>query len=239
MKESRFIELLNLYVDQQLSPSEAAELEAEILKDAGRRQTYQQYCRMQKACTLLFEKERTHAPSAKLASAVVDADRKIVAFPKSRSHWARTLYPVAVAAAAACVAIVFVRHDSSPRNVTTSAPVVAQTPAATPAAQPVAVAVDVTPAAQQKPEYFPVLAPRRLFVDRQSQPEEQIPAVVPRDTLGSYAWLNTVELPPVPTLVSDKLSLENSPSNPAEDRVLRSSKPVRGKAEMSAFQFQR
>jgi anti-sigma factor RsiW len=69
MKDSRYIELLNLYVDNQLTPGEAAELEAEVQRSPARRKLYAQYCRMHKACTLLFEADRELAP--KTAAAVV------------------------------------------------------------------------------------------------------------------------------------------------------------------------
>jgi anti-sigma factor RsiW len=115
MNEPRFIELLNLYVDQQLSPQEAAELESEIQGNPARRRTYQQYCRMQKACAQLFEHERTSAPaSTALAQAMAAADRKIIAFPERETR--RTLWPigfsVAAVAAAACVAFVVVLKTS-------------------------------------------------------------------------------------------------------------------------------
>jgi len=111
MNEPRFIELLNLYVDQQLSPQEAAELESEIQGNPARRRTYQQYCRMQKACAQLFEHERTSAPaSTALAQAMAAADRKIIAFPARETR--RAIWPigfsVAAVAAAACVAFVVV-----------------------------------------------------------------------------------------------------------------------------------
>src|SRR5262245_26789949 len=112
MNEPRFIELLNMYVDQQLSPQEAAELEAEIQNNPMRHRTYQQYCRMQKACAQLFENERSAAPaSAALTRAMADADRKIVAFPDHSGR--RSIWPVGFSigavAAAACVAFVLVR----------------------------------------------------------------------------------------------------------------------------------
>ena len=56
MKESRFIELLNLYIDRQISPEDAALLEEEILQNPGRRHTYSQYCRMHRACTLALDR---------------------------------------------------------------------------------------------------------------------------------------------------------------------------------------
>ncbi|PTY02711.1 hypothetical protein DB347_23670 [Opitutaceae bacterium EW11] len=244
MKESRFIELLNLYVDHQLSPAEAAELESEILRNPARRQTYQQYCRMQKACTMLFERESTHAPaSGALATALVEADRKIVEFPKSHLHWTRALYPIAAAAAAACIAIVVVRRDQSHGVTPVSAPVVASTvPQSTAAEQ--SVSIDLTAAkvapANSRPEYFSVFATRRSSADRQVQPVDTLTTSVPRDGLGSYAWMRDVELAPVPTLVAEQITLKNSNGTQPEDRILRSSKPVRGVSdELSAFQFQR
>jgi hypothetical protein len=53
MKDSEFIELLNLYLDHEISADNAARLEAEVQGNPERRRVYRQYCRMQKACTLL------------------------------------------------------------------------------------------------------------------------------------------------------------------------------------------
>ena len=53
MKDQEFIELLNLYLDHEISPADAARLEAEVQSNLPRRALYNQYCRMQKACTSL------------------------------------------------------------------------------------------------------------------------------------------------------------------------------------------
>ena len=74
MKESRFIELINLYIDRQIGPEEAAELESEIARSPAHRRTYLQYCRMHRACTLLFENFR--APASPLAQALSEAEEK-------------------------------------------------------------------------------------------------------------------------------------------------------------------
>ena len=85
MKEKRFIELLNLYVDHQIAPEEAAELEAEILRSTERRKTYRDYCRMQRACGMLFDRERQEAPASSiLEQSLKETERKIVAFPDRR-----------------------------------------------------------------------------------------------------------------------------------------------------------
>jgi len=67
MKDSEFLELLNLYLDHEITPADAARLEAEVRADPDRRRTYLQYCRMQKACAILaadFAAERPVAPRA-------------------------------------------------------------------------------------------------------------------------------------------------------------------------------
>jgi hypothetical protein len=64
MKESKFIELLNLYIDHQISQEEAGVLEEEILRNPQRRQTYHQYCRMQRACTLVLDQFKAPAGAA-------------------------------------------------------------------------------------------------------------------------------------------------------------------------------
>ena len=61
MKDTRFIELVNLYVDRQISPAETAELEAEIQASPRRRKIYQQYCHMQRATKLVYESFRANA----------------------------------------------------------------------------------------------------------------------------------------------------------------------------------
>ena len=52
MKDSEFIELVNLYLDHEISTADAARLEAEVQTNAARRQIYRQYCRIQKACRM-------------------------------------------------------------------------------------------------------------------------------------------------------------------------------------------
>lgn len=113
MKESRFIELLNLYIDQQIPPGEAAMLEEEILNNPRRRRTYQQYCRMHRACTQVFENiraraERPAADMEKVAGCVVDFEPR-----SSRSMWQ---YYAAGMAVAACVALVAVQAFLRPRK---------------------------------------------------------------------------------------------------------------------------
>ena len=63
MKDNRFIELLNLYVDRQISPAETAELEAEIQSSPRRQKIYREYCQMHRATKLVYESFRHSARS--------------------------------------------------------------------------------------------------------------------------------------------------------------------------------
>lgn len=120
MKESKFIELLNVYIDHQISPEDAALLEHEILRDPRRRKIYSQYCRMHRACTLAFEQSKT-------AGATLSPPVEIVEFGSGAR--ARLGYYAAGLAAAACLAIVAVRTAVRP-GVTAAARTVAPAPQA-------------------------------------------------------------------------------------------------------------
>lgn len=245
MKESRFIELLNLYVDQQLSAAEAAELEVEIARNHSRRTAYQQYCRMQKACTLLFEKERMQAPASRtLAASLREADRKIIAFPESQARSPRGYYPVGLLAAAACVAFVFVRFStpgSSPIPASTGQPVAVQR--IPESVQPVTISPATPPAtnAVSRASFYSVFATRRAQQELADSASTDLAADSAATPVVSYAWMQKVELEPVQSLSSNSLSLQESSLRASEDRVrvLRSRKPVQDTSEMTAFTFQR
>lgn len=98
MTHDKFIELLNLYLDGDLSPNEAAGLEREIHGNVERRRIYRQYCQMQRACADLSERFREEAsPAAQFRSgAVVELPRR------ASGDWFRSIALVASGAAAAC-----------------------------------------------------------------------------------------------------------------------------------------
>ena len=237
MKDDRYIELLNLYVDQQLSDAEARELEAEIARDAERRRTYQQYCRMQKACTRLFETERAQAPaSPRLARALADADRKIVAFPPQRPAWRMPAYVGGFMAAAACIAIVLVRQDGGSQVPSPGAvvAVVEATPAANQVAanaQPEAV---LAPSVPMTPMYQVLLASQE-----DASATHSLEATHPSER-NEMAWLQRVELPPVRRIAPEALAFEHAPETLRQDnRTFRSRRPMQATAELTAFQFER
>ncbi|HLP07532.1 MAG TPA: zf-HC2 domain-containing protein [Opitutaceae bacterium] len=106
MTHDQFIELLNLYVDGELPPAQAVELERAIAGDPERRRIYRQYCQMQKACAGLAEQFREEA-----APAPQFRRGKVVAIEARGSReWLRSLGLVASGALAACAVFVAVRQ---------------------------------------------------------------------------------------------------------------------------------
>lgn len=113
MKDTRFTELVNLYVDRQISPEEQAELELEIQSNPQRRRIYQQYCRMHRATKLVYESFRAHAeqetgvPARPASIARIDERRR------ARTRWA---YAAGTLAAAACLTFVVSRMNFTPNT---------------------------------------------------------------------------------------------------------------------------
>ncbi len=105
MKDTEFTELLNLYLDHEISAEDAARIEAEVQQNPARRQLYRQYCRLQKACTVLAKDYVEQAASSGAAD-----QRERAAFGARRS-WNLGLYAGGLAAAAACVALVLVNRS--------------------------------------------------------------------------------------------------------------------------------
>lgn len=78
MKDKRFLELVNVYLDGEISEAETLELEREIRSSAKRMDQYRRYCRMQKACMVLAARSREEA---------VSTDEKVLRLPEARRSW--------------------------------------------------------------------------------------------------------------------------------------------------------
>jgi hypothetical protein len=245
MKEPRFIELLNLYVDQQLTAPEATELEAELQHNPSRRRTYQQYCRMQKACTQLFEQERQGAPAMTMLSReMAKADRKVVEFPVRHTAWRqRGVFGAGLAAMAACVAFVLVRQAPVPTNMPVASipnnaavAVVEQPP--TPAAQ----TVDIPPADPQAKEMrrsYYTLLPVRQFVPVQVVSANN-EVVRTNEEQPNFDWMKQVELLPMRNVNADEFALEaNTSLQQPTGLYINNRRPVQDLYEKAAFQFQK
>lgn len=238
MKENRFIELLNLYVDHQIAPEEAAELEAEILRSPERRKMYQDYCRMQRACGMLFDRERQSAPASfALEKSLQETERKITAVPSRRkTGWGA--YQTAFAgltAMAACVAVVLLRPGASPVAPSENPAPIAAIPTVNPPAAFVAQSsVPLVPSVALAPRtaagFQPVMA-SQVFTTRDS--------TAPTDRADGTEWMQQVQLPPVQRVLVDDTVFEARPTLQQDNRVFRGSHPLQGNVEFTAFQFQR
>ncbi len=219
MKDTKFIELLNLYLDQQIEPADAALLETEIARNPARRATYQQYCRMHRACTVMFEQARPSAASAggKLAMAAAAAEEKVLAFPDSRPRFAWVGYGVGLAAAA-CVAFIFVHR-----------PVEGPVPA------PREQIVQITPASSAAKPVGLVATPVNYLTAGQSP--RSLRRVTPATAEPSLDWMQQVQFTPIGTVPAEDLVFHRSlpvQTTPASMKLA----PVNPE-EKAAWQFER
>ncbi|MBX3750337.1 MAG: hypothetical protein KF897_09630 [Opitutaceae bacterium] len=214
MKDTKFIELLNLYLDHQISETDAAALEAEIRQNPARHRLYRQYCQMHKACAQLSAQFTAEAPApARAASA------------KPARRLASLYYYGAGLAAAACVAFIVM---SRPASAPSGAPALAGT---TPAAFPVA--------APLPPPAAPTQELRTVFTTQAIAPLEEAANVAPVFVAAnseSFDWMNELRLNPVqPTPVV----FESTPARVPDREAFRSRRPFEATVEMTAYQFQK
>jgi hypothetical protein len=243
VKESKFIELLNLYIDQQISPGEAALLEEEILNNPRHRRIYHQYCKMHRACTLVLENIRVRADQAptgveEVASRVVDFELR----PR-RSAWG---YYAAGLAAAACVALVAVQVFWRPvptpthRNLAASPAPNSALPKTGLARTSAPVHLDATASPASRPAGS--LNARQLLVFAPGSVQGKTPAIIvkspaehalPPSMLPVYATPMTLR----PSI--EQFVFEQSPAISSSPMIYRNRQPMDGQTEMTAFQFQR
>lgn len=219
MKESKFIELLNLYVDHEITAADAALLEAEIGRSPDRRRVYRQYCAMQKACTVLEYDFRTDeaAPAA-----------NVIAFPTPRRTGRTWAYAAGLAAAAACVAFVFVGRTP----VATPGQGTVQTVAAAQPLQPVAKSEFAAVAKARPLTVRPVLQPVFAGLNGSSEGDTSLTLT----DNSQLDWMNRVQLQRVRM---EDLRFDTQESLKQDIRANRVNQPLKANVEMTAFQFQR
>lgn len=229
MKDTRFVELVNLYIDRQISPAETAELELEIQSNPRHREIYLQYCRMHRATKLVYESFRAEgagepaAPARPIASlARLETHRR----QRRRALWA---YAASGLAAAACFTLVISRI-----NTRTTAEFASATPpaveTAAPAPQPLVAMHVESGATAASVQAQPVAATGidyRAMVAALREEEERLMAL-PR--AGSQ--------PMTASLFDDGVFADRSGSI---DRAPQQTRPrhPRAQLEFTAFQFQR
>jgi hypothetical protein len=229
MKENRFIELVNLYIDRQISPAEHAELELEIQSNPARRQVYLEYCRMHRATKLVYESFRANAegqpaPARQPASIAHIADRA----RRRRANWR---FAAAGLAAAACVTLVFALRGPSASDGQVSLAAAQTQPAASALASADRAPRAVAPIAEPAPalglaavrhtldesEYAMTVAALRAQQERLLNAQSQRPAL-------SLFEDGVFE----PTTGTGRVTPQSNPR-----------RPNRAQTEFTAFQFQR
>ena len=230
MKESTFMELLNLYIDQQISPEDAARLEDEIQSNARRRLVYQQYCKMHRACTIVLGNYGTTTEAETAAEFRPQARRPAWGY-------------YAAGLAAACVALVAAQVYLRPVRLTA--------PSA-PAAIPVAAAPAADQSVVSVPVRFDVPAARNLGNDNSFEKGlllrlpafgKDAPMLVMVDAPTARVSLRPLSISqPAPS--ATRSSIEQfvfQPEAPALDnpQIFRVRQSTDGKEEMTAYQFQR
>jgi len=218
MNESKFIELLNLYIDHQISPADAALLEAEVKSNPERRRVYREYCQMQKACTVLAENFRTQAPAT---------NPKIVEF-KPRRHVGAVAYVTGLMAVAACVALVLGVRS----RMTVSTPAAHEQVAAQLQAPAAAVAQVTAP----RPALQPVFGPRLLPLREQNA---ELAETASADQAAFGEWMNSIQLSSMPGASAADLRFDAHATLQPDVRTYRTGRPIQGKVEWTAFTFQK
>lgn len=248
MKDSEFIELLNLYLDHEISAPDAARLEAEVHANPGRRKIYQQYCRMQKASKLLAVDFCNEAASP--------AETKAVRFnptvPKAAAASRQRSFPgyltAGAMAAAACVALLLVRRDrtsadapvfvGAPQQVAPSPAMESPAVAINPPVVQVGIASAPSPGVQNR-RIPATLVADPLLLTGSAQNEAMLVVASPQAT-DQLAWVQAFQLSPLPQRVpAEQLRFGTAPANlRPEGRPLGGTRaPTQAEIEMTAFRF--
>lgn len=141
MKDHRFTELLNLYIDRQITAAETAELETELQGNPKRQAVYRQYCKIHTATKQVYDSFRLHSVDGPAAESGRAGVIELFENRRRRTNWT---YYAGGLAAAACLALVFMRNNPA-------APAEAPLLAAKPQPVLVAAATQPTPVAEVPP----------------------------------------------------------------------------------------
>lgn len=230
MKDSEFIELLNLYLDHEISPADAARLEAEVQGNPARRRVYREYCQMQKACKVLATDFQTE-PQAAPAGKVIDFRAA-----QQRQQRSSVFYTVgALTAAAACIAIVVIGRNQQPGAPAGApqAPAIARVqPPATTVRQPVAppqYAVQVQPTLVNAPLTLTDHARARALEATATEP-----------AAAQFAWLQDFRLKPLHQSPANANAFDaRDTSRPNESPTYNSTRPLDSNVMPMVTRFQK
>jgi hypothetical protein len=237
MKDSEFLELLNLYLDHEITAADAARLEAEVQANPQRRDVYQDYCRMQKACTLLA-KDFVDQP----------AERKVVGFETRRSAWTPGFFATGgLAIAAACVALVMINRSPTAASGTDTPTTVAVAPAQPAERAPAAVAatapapttlitrtVTTTPVRRSDATAVPL-----MLAGVKPNSGDAVLAATQQTAQAQFEWMRNVQLAPIQQLPLTELRLDARSPLQSASRTYSSQPSADNSVHMAAFRFQK
>jgi hypothetical protein len=216
MNDKEFIELLNLYVDREISPEDALRLEKVVATNPRRREIYDQYCRIQKACSMLSEET--------LDMSTVGTGSNVVDFP-TQSPWRIGAIGACAAAAVACAVVVLgIRNRPAPAGTLAA---VSVRPVAAPS----------SPAADGDSLSLKPVALVRLSSDKVPRP--LLADAGPASPTAQLDWIGDIHLSPVSPAGSD---FTLNPKTDIKAAVISDTQGPRDPqepAEMTAFRFQR
>lgn len=223
MKDQEFIELLNLYLDHEISAGDAARLETEVQGNPQRRVVYTQYCRMQKACTVLGIDFRPEDEGA--------FDLAATAVERARRRRQAAYYGVGTfAAAAACVAFILIGR--APQSVNEA--VVGNRPAEIAAVT----APDTAPRAGGIVQR-PMLVDDPLLLSGLNRPDAEL-TVAARQAAEQLEWLHAVKLAPLQLgVAAEGLRFDVVPATlqPANQDLRKRQAPASTQFEWVGFEF--
>jgi hypothetical protein len=223
MKDSEFIELLNLYVDHEITPADAARLEAEVVGNPERARIYRQYCGMQKACMILADQFREKAPA--------EAAGMIAGVAPHRGGWA-VVFGAAGLVAAACLALVVIAHRPGAAAQYPNAARLAQ--AEQPAAPAAAPAVAAMPLDAGLQTIFSVRRP-----GSNGDRIETTALLASGGQQDPFAWMNQLQLTPIQRVAIEPFLFDPKSSLEQQGRGFNIAQPQpQGQVETTAFKLQ-
>jgi anti-sigma factor RsiW len=233
MNDAEFIELLNLYLDHEISAVDARRLEAEVTRNPARYKIYREYCQMQKACVVL-------AQASALETAATAADANVVSFDDDAPRWGFGFYAAAACAAVACVAVVAVmRNGNGSANLAALAPEISSiastqfTPVSSLADKPRDLPRTVSVAARNgdmKPA-FAAYTPRSITAQNSAAGLDRNDA--------RFEWMQGVQVSAMPRLMAEDLRFDQKANLAPDKNNLRNRRPIDARFEQAAHQFQR
>ncbi len=229
MKDHRFIELLNLYIDRQITVAETTELEAEIQQNPSRQAVYRQYCQIHSATKLVYDSFRANAAE----QPALQTDRTgVVELFETKHRKSQFATYAGGLAAAACLAVVFMRYNAA---ATSSAPLNA---AVLPAVPVVVAVASVAPAPVREIE--PAVNLVSLRNNATNTQDYSLMLAALREQDEERAFING-HLQPNRTqsLFDDGVFNSTRPATPQDQRLFRIQRTPAQQAEFTAFQFQR